>query len=709
MSAPECLQAVLPPHSIEAEQDVLGALLIGGDAAWDDVASLLSDADFYRDDHRRIFRMIRSLHESAHPVDVLTVADALAASNEKSQTGGLAYLGELANSVASVAHARRRAVVIRDKALRRQLMTVGQEIERLAQTAESASVATEQAQRMVLDADQSGTRGSEPRHISEVVGRAIGEIDARMDAGEVFGTPTGFADLDRLTAGLHAGDLVIVAGRPAMGKTAWALNVAENVAMAGKTVLVFSLEMGDTQLAMRSLASVGGASLSKVRSGAMEDHEWDAITAAMGKLHAAKLYIDDAAGSTAGQMLAKARKLKRQHGLDLIVIDYLQLMQGEGNNRNEQLTVNFNRKGANTPHIAAFYAFFNAAVQGTARMSETLASPAGKKIMAGGVAVGFMSSALAMLAMGAGGDDDDLYAAIPEFVKQTSLIIPTGGKSYITIPFPLGFRFLPNIGRLAAEAMFYKSKRSAVERTGSMLGILADSFNPFGGNAPAAQMAAPTVLDPVVALLQNKDWTGKSIYKEDFNGLDPTPGFDRYKTSATPTSKMAAEAINTLTGGTEYTPGKWSPTPDQLDYVVGTLTGGVGRELGKLVTTVAAPFTGDELPSHKIPLVSRFYGSVTGSAGQSERFYENLIKAHGLKREMKGMAEDRKPLEKFHQDNPNAMDMMREAARGDGKVTALRKTRERQKETGDKEGMRDTNERITQAMKEMNNGFARLQ
>lgn len=236
----------------------------------------------------------------------------------------------------------------------------------------------------------------------------------------------------------------------------------------------------------------------------MEDHEWDAITAAMGKLHAAKLYIDDAAGSTAGQMLAKARKLKRQHGLDLIVIDYLQLMQGEGNNRNEQLTVNFNRKGANTPHIAASMPSSMRRCRGRHGCLRRWWLASGKKIMAGGVAVGFMSSALAMLAMGAGGDDDDLYAAIPEFVKRTSLIIPTGGKSYITIPFPLGFRFLPNIGRLAAEAMFYKSKRSAVERTGSMLGILADSLNPFGGNAPAAQMAAPTVLDPVVALLQNK-------------------------------------------------------------------------------------------------------------------------------------------------------------------------------------------------------------
>lgn len=327
----------LPPHSVEAEQDVLGALLLGGEPTWDDVASLLAESDFYRDDHRRIFRTIRSLHESAKPVDVLTVADALDASNEKNQTGGLAYLGDLANSVASVGYARRRAVVIRDKALRRNLMAIGQEIERLAIGAESAGAATEQAQRMVLDADQSSARSSEPKHVAEVIGRAMGEIETRMDAGEVFGTATGFADLDRLTAGLHADDLVIVAGRPAMGKTAWALNVAENVAMAGKTVLVFSLEMGDTQLAMRSLASVGGASLSKVRCGGMDDHEWDAVTAAMSRLHQAKLYIDDAAGTNAGQMLAKARKLKRQHGLDLIVIDYLQLMQGEGNNRNEQL------------------------------------------------------------------------------------------------------------------------------------------------------------------------------------------------------------------------------------------------------------------------------------------------------------------------------------------------------------------------------------
>ena len=335
MNAPETL--FLPPHSVEAEQSLIGGLLIGGEPAWDAVADRVCEADFYRDDHRRIYRHIRALAEAGKAVDVLTVDDSIREANESEQTGGLGYLGEIANNTPSAARVKAYADVVCDKARRRRLMAIAAEIDGMACSSASAQDAVDGAQRLLMDAADASRPGSEPKHIAEVVGRAVTQIEARMDAGEVFGLPTGFDDLDRLTAGMHAGDLVIIAGRPAMGKTAVAINIAENVALSGKAVLVFSLEMGDTQLAMRSLASIGGAAMNRVRSGAMHEHEWDAITVAMGKLYSAKLWIDETPSLSAAGMLTRARKIKRQHGLDLIVIDYLQLMTGDGNNRNEQL------------------------------------------------------------------------------------------------------------------------------------------------------------------------------------------------------------------------------------------------------------------------------------------------------------------------------------------------------------------------------------
>lgn len=335
MNAPETL--FLPPHSVEAEQSLIGGLLIGGEPAWDAVVDRVREADFYRDDHRRIFRHIRALAEAGKAVDVLTVDDSIREANESEQTGGLGYLGEIANNTLSAARIKAYADVVADKARRRRLIAIASEIEQMAMSSASAHEAVDGAQRLLMDAGDSARSGSEPKHIAEVVGRAVTQIETRMDAGEVFGTPTGFNDLDRLTAGLHPGDLVIVAGRPSMGKTAFSINIAENIALSGKSVLIFSLEMGDTQLAMRSLASIGGAAMNRVRSGSMNDHEWDAITVAMGKLYNAKMWIDETPGLSAAGMLTRARKIKRQHGLDLIVIDYLQLMTGDGNNRNEQL------------------------------------------------------------------------------------------------------------------------------------------------------------------------------------------------------------------------------------------------------------------------------------------------------------------------------------------------------------------------------------
>jgi hypothetical protein len=340
----------------------------------------------------------------------------------------------------------------------------------------------------------------------------------------------------------------------------------------------------------------------------------------------------------------------------------------------KNLTVNFNRKGRQTRELGALYAFFNAAVQGTARMAQTLSGPTGRKIMAGGVALGAINAMMGIAMMGGGDDGDDEYEKIPDFVKQRSIIIPTGAHTYISLPMPLGFQFLPNIGRLAVEMAVYKDK-TAGKQFVSLFSVLADAFNPLGGNSPAMQMVAPTVMDPFVALAQNKDWTGKPIYIENRNSLDPKPGADRSKDSATPWAKWFSKTINDLTGGTEYTPGGWSPTPDQIDFVIGQLTGGVGREAGKVASTVASPFNGEELPAYKVPLLGRLYGSTEGHSGQSDKFYENITRANEVEGEIKGRMKAGLSPAEYLQDHPGAMALAARGNAAEKQVAALRKMR----------------------------------
>jgi len=370
----------------------------------------------------------------------------------------------------------------------------------------------------------------------------------------------------------------------------------------------------------------------------------------------------------------------------------------------KNLTVNFNRKGRQTRELGALYAFFNAAVQGTTRMAQTLAGPAGRKIMAGGVMLGVMNALLGIAAMGGGDGDDDEWEKIPEFVKERSVVIPTGKDSYLAIPMPLGFQFLPNIGRLAVEMAVYKDKTAGKQMV-ALFQVLADAFNPMGGSSPPMQIAAPTVLDPFVALAQNKDWTGKPIYIENRSSLDPKPGLQRSKDSATPWAKGVAEAINAITGGTKYTPGGWSPTPDQIDFVIGQLTGGIGREAGKVAATATAPFTGEELPPYKIPLVGRLYGSTAGHSGQSEKFYENITKANEVENEIKGRVRDGISVAGYLADHPGATSL---AARGnvaERQVSALRKARHAvtmKGGTDEASKVRVINERIANVMRNFN-------
>jgi hypothetical protein len=344
----------------------------------------------------------------------------------------------------------------------------------------------------------------------------------------------------------------------------------------------------------------------------------------------------------------------------------------------KNLTVNFNRKGRQTRELGALYAFFNAAVQGTARMAQTLSGPAGKKIMLGGVLAGAASAMAGIAAMGGGDGEDDEWSKIPEFVKERSLIIPSpfSKEGYFTIPMPLGFHFLPNIGRLMVEMAVYKDKTLG-KQMASLFTVLADAFNPLGGSAPPMQIIAPTVMDPFIALAQNKDWTGKPIYVENFNSLNPQPGAARAKDSATPIAKGLADAINAVTGGTKYVPGGFSPTPDQIDYVIGQLTGGVGREVGKLSSTIAAPFTGDELPAHKIPLLGRLYGSTAGATGQAGKFYENIKRANEVENELEGRRKDGIGVDDYLRENPGAVELAARGNAAERQIRALRQMRRR--------------------------------
>ncbi len=333
----------LPPHHIEAEQSLLGGLLIEP-RSWDAIGDVVTDGDFYRDDHRRIFRHIARLIDSGKTVDVLTVAESLERSNEQDQAGGLAYLAELANSVPSVANIRHYAEIVADRSLRRALLSAAFETQGDAERPgkESALDRVDTALGRFMALSESRPSATEPEQIAAALGQAVDELQALVEAGGALpGLSTGFRDLDAKTTGLHPGEFVVIAGRPAMGKTALALNIAERVAIDGGVAAVFSMEMTKVELAKRSLAAVGRIDLTKLRSGQLADDDWDRLTHAMGKLHESRLVVDETGGLTLGQLRARARRIKRKEGkLDLVVIDYIQLMEAGqgGENRNAEIT-----------------------------------------------------------------------------------------------------------------------------------------------------------------------------------------------------------------------------------------------------------------------------------------------------------------------------------------------------------------------------------
>ena len=331
----------LPPHSIEAEQSLIGGLLLDNQA-WDRIADLVNESDFYRDDHRRIFAHIRKLIETGRPADVVTVFESIEHANQADQTGGLAYLGEIANATPSAANIRRYAEIVRERAVLRKLVTVGDEIAGSALNPAGRDVKTllDAAEQKVFEIAEAGNRSVQGfRAITPLLGDVVERIEElynRENPSEITGTATGFYDLDKMTAGLQPGDMIVVAGRPSMGKTAFALNVAEHVGMElRKPVAIFSLEMSGPQLAMRILSSAGRLNQGNIRTGKLSDEDWEKMSMALGKLHEAPIHIDETGAINASDLRARARRLHRQCGqLGLIVIDYLQLMTSVKDNEN---------------------------------------------------------------------------------------------------------------------------------------------------------------------------------------------------------------------------------------------------------------------------------------------------------------------------------------------------------------------------------------
>ena len=325
----------LPPYSIEAEQSVLGGLMIDN-SAWDQVADMITDIDFYRKEHRLIFQAIAAQAEESKPSDAVTLSEWLESHNELSNVGGLSYLGTIARNTPTAANIKAYANIVRERSIMRQLVSVGTEIANSAYNPEGrdSKELLENAEQKVFQIAEQGAKGRQGyQNIRQLLTKAVDRIDQlfQMDS-HITGVATGFDDFDEQTAGLQPSDLVIVAGRPSMGKTTFAMNIAENAAIQqGKPVAVFSMEMPGEQLAMRMMSSLGRIDQHKLRTGKLADEDWPRVTSAVGILSEAPLFIDDTPALTTTDLRARARRLKREHGdLGLIVIDYLQLMQGSG-------------------------------------------------------------------------------------------------------------------------------------------------------------------------------------------------------------------------------------------------------------------------------------------------------------------------------------------------------------------------------------------
>lgn len=335
----------IPPHSIEAEQSVLGSMLISPDA-WDKVTEILTDFDFYNSSHQHIYRGIIRLLERSQPVDLVTVSEDLEHHEKLDEAGGFAYLGELAKNTPSAANVVAYAEIIKEQAIRRELIGAANDITEVSFNPEGrdSTDILDLAESKVFEIAEKRTAQNEgPQQLKHVLGATIDRIDALAKAGsEITGVTTGYADLDKKTSGLQRSDLIIVAARPSMGKTTFAMNLCENAMLSqDKPVLVFSLEMPSEQIMMRMLASIGRVNQTSVRTAQLNDEDWVKLSDAM-KLMAEKnnLYIDDSSGLTPMDVRTRARKIARDHGgISLIMVDYLQLMRAPAYADNRTLEI----------------------------------------------------------------------------------------------------------------------------------------------------------------------------------------------------------------------------------------------------------------------------------------------------------------------------------------------------------------------------------
>jgi replicative DNA helicase len=325
----------VPPYSVHAEQSVIGGLLLDNQT-WDEVADRIHEDDFYRKDHRLIFRAIKQLADRQAPFDVVTLSERLGTLGWLEEAGGLAYLGVMARDTPSAANIRAYADIVREKSVLRQLIHSGTAIADSGFNPDGRDLAQllEEAEQKVFNiADQRRKGGIGFIPIKQLLVRTMERIDALYNMeGHITGTATGFTDLDDKTSGLQRSDLIIVAGRPSMGKTTFAMNIAEQVAISGRQpVAVFSLEMPAEQLAMRMMSSLGRIDQHRMRTGKLEDDEWPRITSAVNILSETRLFIDDTGGLTPTEIRARCRRLAREHGpLGLVLLDYLQLMKCPG-------------------------------------------------------------------------------------------------------------------------------------------------------------------------------------------------------------------------------------------------------------------------------------------------------------------------------------------------------------------------------------------
>ncbi len=341
---PEVARLRVPPHSHEAEQSLLGSLLLDN-SAWDGAADLVTASDFYRYEHRLIFDGISELIQATKPADVVTVHERLQSIGKAQECGGVAYLNALAQCVPSAANLRRYAEIVRERAVLRKLIEASDAIASQAFTPQGRTVASilDDSESRILKIGEEGARGRQGFHaMKTLLGELISRVTDLADKGaeEVTGVGTGFFDLDRMTAGLQPGDLIVLAARPSMGKTALAINMAEHAAVQiGLPVVVFSMEMGAPQLAVRMVGSIGRIDQQHLRTGALTDDEWARLTESADKLSKAPIFIDESPALNTAELRARARRKSRELGkLGLIVVDYLQLMSGSGGSEENRAT-----------------------------------------------------------------------------------------------------------------------------------------------------------------------------------------------------------------------------------------------------------------------------------------------------------------------------------------------------------------------------------